>query len=106
LSWVIGIGNSSLLEGKDWLFFVVLEEKEDELVELTLHSFVGDIWQPIPRRELLSSGIRSSCLVLASALLQKSMSFLVWLTWGQIAFTSYELIITMKRMSTESTSRE
>jgi hypothetical protein len=41
-------GNSSLLEGEDRLFFVVLEEKEAEVVELTLHSFVGDIWQPIP----------------------------------------------------------
>jgi hypothetical protein len=30
------------------LFIVVLEEKEAEVVELTLHSFVGDIWQPIP----------------------------------------------------------
>jgi hypothetical protein len=36
------------LEGEDRLFFVVLEEKEDEVVELTKHSFVGDIWQPIP----------------------------------------------------------
>jgi hypothetical protein len=48
LSWVIGMGNSSLLEGEDRLFFVILEEKEVEVVELTLHSFVGDIWQPIP----------------------------------------------------------
>jgi hypothetical protein len=40
--------NSSLLEGADRLFFVVMEEKEVEVVELTLHSFVGDIWQPIP----------------------------------------------------------
>jgi hypothetical protein len=31
------------------LFFVALEDKEAEVVELTLHSFVGDIWQPIPR---------------------------------------------------------
>jgi hypothetical protein len=30
------------------LFFVVLEEKEAEVVELTLHTFMGDIWQPIP----------------------------------------------------------
>jgi hypothetical protein len=44
LSWVIGMGNSSILEGEDRLFFVVLEEKEAEVVELTLHSFVGDIW--------------------------------------------------------------
>jgi hypothetical protein len=48
LSWVIGMGNSFLLDGEDRLFFVVLEEKEPEVVELTLHSFVGDIWQPIP----------------------------------------------------------
>jgi hypothetical protein len=48
LSWVIGMGNSSLLEGEDHLFFVPLEEKEAEVVELTLNSFVGDIWQPIP----------------------------------------------------------
>jgi hypothetical protein len=48
LSWVIGMGNSSLLEGEDRLFFVVMEEKEAEVVELTLHSFVEDIWQPIP----------------------------------------------------------
>jgi hypothetical protein len=27
LSWVIGMGNSSLFEGEDLLFFVVLEEK-------------------------------------------------------------------------------
>jgi hypothetical protein len=26
LSWVIGMGNSSLLEGEDRLFFVILEE--------------------------------------------------------------------------------
>jgi hypothetical protein len=38
------MGNSSLLKGEDRLFFVVLEEKEAEVVELTLHSFVGDIW--------------------------------------------------------------
>jgi hypothetical protein len=38
------MGNSSLLEGEDQLFFVVLEEKEAEVVELTLHSFVKDIW--------------------------------------------------------------
>jgi hypothetical protein len=30
------------------LFFVVLEEKEVEVVELTMHSFIGNIWQPIP----------------------------------------------------------
>jgi hypothetical protein len=41
------MGNSSLLQGEDRLFFVVLEEKEVEVVELTLHSFVGDIWHPI-----------------------------------------------------------
>jgi hypothetical protein len=28
LSWVIGMGNSSLLEGEERLFFVVLQEKE------------------------------------------------------------------------------
>jgi hypothetical protein len=44
LSWVIGMGNCYLLEGEDQLFFVVLEEKEAEVVELTLHSFVEDIW--------------------------------------------------------------
>jgi hypothetical protein len=33
LSWVIGMGNSSLLEGGDRLSFVVLEEKEAEVVE-------------------------------------------------------------------------
>jgi hypothetical protein len=48
LSWVIGMGNSYVLQGEDRLFFVVLEEKEVEVVELTPHSFVGDIWQPIP----------------------------------------------------------
>jgi hypothetical protein len=42
------MGNASLLEGEDRLFLVILEEKEVEVVELTLHSFVGDIWQPIP----------------------------------------------------------
>lgn len=44
LSWVIGMINSSLLESKDQLFFVVLEEKKVEVVELTLHSFIEDIW--------------------------------------------------------------
>jgi hypothetical protein len=37
LSWVIGMGNSYVLQGEDRLFFVVLEEKEVEVVELTLH---------------------------------------------------------------------
>jgi hypothetical protein len=37
------MGNSSLLEGEDRLLFVVLEEKEAEVVQLTLHSFIGDI---------------------------------------------------------------
>jgi hypothetical protein len=32
LSWVIGMGNSSLLEDENRLFFVVLEEKETEVV--------------------------------------------------------------------------
>jgi hypothetical protein len=39
--------NSSILEVQDRLLFVVLEEKEAEVVELTLHSFMRDIWQPI-----------------------------------------------------------
>jgi hypothetical protein len=38
LSWVIGMGNSSLLKGEDRLYFVVLEEKEANVLELTLHS--------------------------------------------------------------------
>jgi hypothetical protein len=42
------MGNSSLFEGEVLLFFVVLEEKEAEVEKLTLHSFVRDIWQPIP----------------------------------------------------------
>jgi hypothetical protein len=42
-SWVIGMGNSSLLKGEDQCFFVVQEEKEAVVVEFTLHSFVGDI---------------------------------------------------------------
>jgi hypothetical protein len=54
LSWVIGIGNSSLLEGENRLFFVVLDEKEADVVELTSHSIVSDIWQHIPGREVLS----------------------------------------------------
>jgi hypothetical protein len=37
------MGNSSLLEVEDRLLFVVLEEKEAEVVQLTLHSFIGDI---------------------------------------------------------------
>ena len=44
LSSVIGMSNSSLLEGQDRLFFVVLEEKEAKVVELTMHSFLRDIW--------------------------------------------------------------
>jgi hypothetical protein len=42
------MSNFSLLKGQDRLFFVALEEKEGEVVKLTPHSFVGDIWQPIP----------------------------------------------------------
>jgi hypothetical protein len=48
LSWVIGMSNSSLLEAEDRLFFIVLEEKEAKVGELTLHSIVVDICQPIP----------------------------------------------------------
>jgi hypothetical protein len=69
LSWVIGMGNSSLLEGEDQLFFILLEEKEAEVVELTLHSFIRNIWQPFRWERVPDSGIRSSCLVLVSALL-------------------------------------
>jgi hypothetical protein len=47
-SWVIALGNSSLLEGEERFFFVVLDEKEAEVVELTLDSRMGDIWQHIP----------------------------------------------------------
>jgi hypothetical protein len=43
LLWVTSMDNSSLLEGEDRLFSVVLEEKEGEVVAFTLHSFVGDI---------------------------------------------------------------
>jgi hypothetical protein len=97
------MGNSSLLEGEDQLFFVVLEEKEAEVVEKFCFHSSRTFDSLFPGRDLLSSEIRSSCLVLASALLQKNMPFLVWLTRGQTTFTFYELIITMKRMSTGST---
>jgi hypothetical protein len=61
LSWVISIDNSSLLEGEEQLFFIVLEEKEAEVVELILHSFTRTFGSLLPGREHLSSGLRSSC---------------------------------------------
>jgi hypothetical protein len=100
LSWFIGMGNSSPLEGEDRLFFVVLEEKEAEVVELTLHSFVGDIWQPIHwerapefRNKIILFG-PGKCIVTE----EHAISSLADLR--EVTFTSYELIITMKRMST------
>jgi hypothetical protein len=98
------MGNSSLLEGEDRLFIVVLVEKEAEVVELTLHSFVRDIWQPIPwerASELWNNIILfgpGKCIVAE----EQAFSGLPDLRANHIYF----LIITMKRMSTRSTRKE
>ncbi|OEL36495.1 CMP-sialic acid transporter 2 [Dichanthelium oligosanthes] len=57
-AWVTGMGNSSLVEGEDRLYYVVQQSKKKptidweryhpSVVSITLHYFDRNIWEPIP----------------------------------------------------------
>jgi hypothetical protein len=88
------------------LFFVVLEEKESDVVELTLHSFIGDIWKPIPmerapefRNNIILFG-PGKCIVIE----EHAISGLPNLGANHIYFL--QTYHHDERMNTRSTSRE